>query len=77
MASGNTARVYDRLNRGTIAVGKEADLLIMDAPMGSVAEDALGAFAAGDLPGLAYVIIDGEILVKKSCNTPPAKRKPC
>lgn len=77
MASGNTARVYDRLNRGTIAVGKEADLLIMDAPMGSVADDALGAFAVGDLPGLAYVIIDGEILVKKSCNTPPAKRKPC
>ena len=77
MATGNPAKVYDRLNRGTIAVGKEADLLIMDAPMGSVAEDALGAFAVGDVPGLSYVIIDGSILVKKSSNTPPAKRKPC
>lgn len=77
MATGNPAKVYDRLNRGTIAVGKEADLLIMDAPMGSVADDALGAFAAGDLPGLSYVIIDGKVNVKKSSNTPPAKRKPC
>lgn len=77
MATGNPAKVYDRLNRGTIAVGKEADLLIMDAPMGSVAKDALGAFAAGDIPGLSYVIIDGKINVKKSSNTPPANRKPC
>lgn len=77
MATGNPAKVYDRLNRGVIAPGKEADLLIMDAPMGSVAEDALGAFAVGDLPGLSYVIIDGKINVKKSSNTPPAKRKPC
>ncbi len=77
MATGNTAKVYDRLNRGTIAVGKEADLLIMDAPMGSVADDAMGALAAGDIPGLCYVIIDGAISVKKSSNTPPAKRKPC
>lgn len=77
MATGNPAKIYDRLNRGTIAVGKEADLLIMDAPMGSVAKDALGAFAAGDIPGLSYVIIDGKINVKKSSNTPPANRKPC
>ena len=77
MATGNSAKVYTRLNRGVVAVGKEADLLIMDAPMGSVAEDALGAFAVGDIPGLSYVIIDGKVNVKKSGNTPPAKRKPC
>ena len=77
MATGNPAKVYDKLNRGTIAVGKEADLLIMDAPMGSVAKDALGAFAVGDIPGLSYVIIDGKVNVKKSSNTPPATRKPC
>lgn len=77
MATGNPAKVYDRLNRGVIAPGKEADLLIMDAPMGSVGTDALSAFAAGDIPGLTYVIIDGKVNVKKSSNTPPAKRKPC
>ncbi len=40
MATGNTARVY-KLNRGIITAGKEADLVIMDAPMGSVGKDAL------------------------------------
>lgn len=76
MATGNTAKVYDRLNTGIIAVGREADILIMDAPMGSIADDALGAISAGDLPGLVFVIIDGKITVSKSRNTPPAKRKP-
>ncbi len=42
MASGNTAKVY-KLNRGIIEIGKEADLVIMDAPMGSVGKDALSA----------------------------------
>ena len=76
MATGNPAKVYTKLNRGVIAPGKEADLLIMDKPMGSVGEDAMGAFKCGDIPGLSYVIIDGKISVKKSSNTPPAARKP-
>ena len=77
MATGNPAKVYTKLNRGVIAPGKEADLLIMETPMGSVGKDAMEAFAAGDIPGLSYVIIDGKINVKKSSNTPPASRKPC
>lgn len=77
MATGNPAKVYTKCNRGVIAPGKEADLLIMDAPMGSVGKDAMEAFACGDIPGLSYVIIDGKINVKKSSNTPPAQRKPC
>lgn len=75
MATGNTARVH-RLNRGIIAEGREADLVIMDAPMGSVGEDALSAIEAGDNPAVAMVIVDGEIVVSKSRNTPPAKRNP-
>jgi len=75
MATGNTARIH-KLNRGVIAEGKEADLVIMDAPMGSVGGDALSAIEAGDNPGVAMVIVDGEIVVSKSRNTPPAKRKP-
>jgi len=73
MATGNTAAVYG-LNTGEIAVGKEADLVIMDAPMGSVADNALDAFAAGDIPGVSIVIIDGAVKVNKSRNTPPPKR---
>ncbi|NLC40500.1 MAG: amidohydrolase family protein, partial [Clostridiaceae bacterium] len=73
MATGNTAKTYG-LNTGILAQGKEADLLIMDAPMGSVADTAFDALAAGDLPGITYVIIDGEVKVKKSRNTPPAQK---
>jgi enamidase len=75
MATGNTARVH-KLPRGVIAEGLEADLVIMDAPMGSVGEDALSAIEAGDVPGIAMVLVDGEIVVSKSRNTPPPVRKP-
>ena len=73
MATGNTARLY-KLNRGIIAKGMEGDLVIMDAPMGSVGDDALSAIAAGDVPGVAMVLVDGRVVVDKSRNTPPAKR---
>ena len=72
-ATGNTARVY-RLNRGVIAEGREADLVICDAPIGSVARDAMGALAAGDLPGVSMVLIDGKPAIGRSRNTPPAAR---
>ena len=75
MATGNTARLY-KLNRGVIAEGKEADLVIMDAPMGSVGEDALAAIEAGDVPGVAMILVDGKIVVSTSRNTPPPTRKP-
>lgn len=75
MATGNTARLY-KLNRGIIAKGREADLVIMDAPMGSVGDDALSAIEAGDVPGVAMVLVDGQVVVSKSRNTPPTKRNP-
>jgi enamidase len=74
MATGNTAKVY-KLNRGVIEVGKEADLVIMDAPMGSVGKDALSAIEAGDIPGIAGVLIDGQMKIGVSRNTPPPNGK--
>jgi enamidase len=74
MATGNTARVY-KLNRGTIEVGREADLVIMDAPLGSVGKDALSAIEAGDIPGIAGVLIDGVMKTGVSRNTPPPNGK--
>jgi enamidase len=74
MATGNTAKVY-KLNRGVIGVGKEADLVIMDSPMGSVGKDALSAIEAGDIPGIAAVLIDGQMKIGVSRNTPPPNRK--
>jgi enamidase len=75
MATGNTARVH-KLDQGTIAPGKPADLVIMDTPMGSVGQDTLTAIKAGDLPAVAMVLVDGEVVVGKSRNTPPPVRKP-
>jgi enamidase len=72
-ATGNTARVY-KLNAGVIAEGREADLVICDAPTGSIAKDALTALSAGDLPGISMVLIDGRITIGRSRNTPPAAR---
>jgi enamidase len=74
MATGNTAKVY-KLNRGVVEVGKEADLVIMDAPMGSVGKDALSAIEAGDIPGIAGVMIDGVMKTGVSRNTPPPNGK--
>ena len=72
-ATGNTARVY-KLDAGLIAAGRAADLVICDAPIGSAGRDALAALAAGDLPGISMVMIDGAIRTGRSRNTPPAAR---
>ena len=72
-ATGNTARVY-HLGGGTIAEGREADLVVCDAPAGGVGTDALSALAAGDLPGVSMILIDGTVTIGRSRNTPPAAR---
>ena len=73
MATGNTARVYG-LPVGQIAPGREADCCLVDAPVGSVGRTALEALRAGDLFGISMVLIDGQIRVGRSRNTPPAAR---
>lgn len=75
VGTGNNAKKF-KLNRGFIEAGREADLVIMDAPMGSAGKDALEALEVGDIPGVAFVLVDGKVVVTKSRNTPPATRKP-
>jgi enamidase len=72
-ATGNTARVYG-LDVGLVAPGRAADLVLCDAPAGGVGADALAALAAGDLPGVSMVLIDGAVVLGRSRNTPPAAR---
>lgn len=74
MATGTTAGVYN-LPAGRLALGLEADLVIMDAPIGSAADDALETLKIGDTPGISGVIIDGELVLRASRNTPPARRQ--
>src|SRR5262249_58236893 len=73
LATGNNRSAF-RLTTGTIVVGEPADLVVCDAPVASAAPDALGAIARGDIPGISAVIIEGEVRVSRSRNTPLAKR---
>jgi enamidase len=73
-ASGTTAAVYG-LDGGVVAPGRAADLVVADAPLGSLADDALGALARGDIPGISAVLIDGDIRGLRSRNTPLAERQ--
>ena len=71
-ATGNTARLHDE--DGTLSVGQAADLVVVDAPLGSQAADAMGALEIGDTLAVAFVVIDGRVVVSKSRNTPPPVR---
>jgi enamidase len=73
LATGNTARLYNLL-AGRIAPDQEADLVLVDAPRGSQAADALEALRIGDTPAVSAVLIDGEVRVYGSRNTPPPQR---
>lgn len=72
-ASGVTAGVY-ALDSGTVEVGRPADLVVSDAPWGSLATDTAGALERGDIPGISAVLIDGRIRALRSRNTPAAAR---
>jgi enamidase len=74
-ATGNTARAR-RIDGGLIAVGRPADLLLADAPSGSRAGDFCEALQLGDTPSIAAVLIDGDLVVTRSRNTPPPATKP-
>ncbi len=74
VATSNTAR-WHGLDVGEIAVGKPADLVIMGAVEGSAGSTALEAIALGDLPGIAVVMVDGEVLIGgRSEQTPPPRQ---
>ncbi len=75
IATGNTARAHG-LDVGILAVGKPADIVICGPVEGSAGTSVADAIAHGDLPGIAYVLIDGEIIVSgRSRQTPPPQRK--
>ena len=74
LATGNNANDAYDLKCGVIAEGRAADLVVLDAPWGSVAQDALGAISRGDIPGISAVIIDGRVRVLRSRNSPAATR---
>ena len=72
-ATGNVGRVY-RLDAGVLEPGRPADLMLLDAPLGSHERDALHAISRGDIPAIASLFTGGELRFMTSRNTPPATR---
>jgi enamidase len=73
-ATGSNARVY-RLDCGSLAAGKAADIVLIDAPDGGTQSDALAAIRNGDIAAVGAVITAGEPrFVGRSRNTPATTR---
>ena len=74
-ATGNNARVFG-LNSGILAVGRDADVVLIDAASGGSQDDPLAALANGDVPAVCAVVTDGvPRFVGRSRNTPEGIRK--
>lgn len=73
-ATGNVATMYG-LDNGRIEPGTEADLVIIDAPLGGTKHTALEAMANGDVCAIGAVVTEGiPRFVGRSRNTPPTTR---
>ena len=73
VASGQGAKAFGS-DGNVIAAGAVADLVVMDASLGSVCDTATDAIAAGEFPGVAVVITDGVVRVRGSLCTLRARR---
>jgi enamidase len=74
-ATGSNARHF-KLSGGYLREDADADLVIIDAPLGGSQGDALSALANGDIPAIASVISNGvPRFVGRSRNTPPSVRR--
>ena len=73
IASGHGAKAFGS-DGNVVAVGAVADLVVMDASLGSVYDTATEAIAAGEFPGVAVVITDGVVRVRGSLCTLRARR---
>ena len=73
VASGQGAKAFGS-DGNVIAAGAVADLVVMDASLGSVCDTVTDAIAAGEFPGVAVVITDGVVRVRGSLCTLRARR---
>ncbi len=73
VASGNAARAFN-LEGHTISIGAPADIVVMDAALGSPQKSALDALDMGEFPGVALVITDGKVRVNGSQCTLRSRR---
>jgi enamidase len=74
LATGNNGRVLRR-PEGILDMGRPADLVLLQGPLGGAFDDPLQSIEHGDIPGITGVVIDGVVRVHRSRNTPAAKRQ--
>lgn len=73
-STGNVADIYG-LNCGYLRAGRDADVLVLDAPSGGTQASALAAMKHGDPPAVAALVSDGvPRFVGRSRNTPAPTR---
>jgi enamidase len=68
-ATGNVADAYG-LPAGRLQAGAPADLVVLDAPLGSYGESWDESLLLGDMPAVAMVVATGEVRLTRSRNTP-------
>ena len=74
-ATGNNAVIY-KLNNGFIERGRDADIVIIDAALGSSNKDPLVSIKNGDYPAITAVFTQGiPRFIGRSRNTPPSTKK--
>ena len=73
-ATGNNAKVYN-LNCGLLREGCDADVVLLDACVGSSKDTALDGLRNGDIVAVGAVVTDGiPRFVGRSRNTPAGNR---
>jgi enamidase len=74
-ATGSNARIYG-LSSGLIAPGRDADIVLIDAPDGGTQDNALAAIEHGDIAAIGAVVTEGvPRFVGRSRNTPSTMRR--
>ena len=76
-STGNVAEIYG-LNSGFLRPGRDADVVIVDAPLGATKPDALSTMSNGDPVAIGAVITDGIPASSAAAATPrrPRARSP-
>jgi enamidase len=76
-ATGSNARVYG-LDAGVLAAGRDADVVLIDAPDGGTQTTGLAAIKHGDIAAIGAVVTAGvPRFVGRSRNTPATTSKVC
>jgi enamidase len=74
LATGNSGRSM-RIAEGVLDVGRPCDVVLLQESMGCTQPGPLEAIEYGDIPGIAAVIIDGQVRALKSRNTAAPARE--